>query len=213
MGHVLKNVRTFDDIVNLPSDDIDAVLNLQDTMITIFAKALVGSTPEKLASLQLTIPKWTSPIKDELSFLTDTTAHDQEAAKFYILKALRKLQNQETIGGFRWSLPPQEVFSQKVYPDGKCQIHFENGVLAAEGEFIKNQRLGFWRHFYETGRLLAEGDYSEGLKSGMWIFYHGNGLHKSQGKYKADLKQGFWKEWDRNGNVEEVEYHEGTRKT
>ena len=212
MSYVTKNIRTFDDFLELPSEEIEKVLKSQDQMLTMLAKSLFGSTPERIRELETIIPRFMSPLRDELGYLTELRPEQQETAKFFIMKATRKLQHDERIYGFRWHMPGQEIFFPKSYPDGRCQIQFENGVLAAEGEILKNKRLGFWRHFYETGKVLAEGEYSESFKNGTWVIYHGNGTHKAQGKYKADQRQGTWKEWDRLGNMTEVEYQDGIRK-
>jgi hypothetical protein len=213
MSYVTKNIRTFDDFLELPSDEIEKVLKSQSQMLSMLAKSLYGVSPERVRDLEKVIPRFMSQLRDELGYLTELKPEQQDSAKFFIMKATRKLQHDEHIYGFRWNLPPQGVFYPKSYPDGKCQIQFENGVLAAEGEILKNKRLGFWRHYYETGKVLAEGEYSAGIKNGTWVIYHGNGTHKAQGKYKADQREGTWKEWDRLGNMVEVDYLDGVRRT
>lgn len=212
MSYVMKNIRTFDDFMNLDSDDIDSVLSSQDQIMTLFAKCMHGSDEQKIMSLESTIPRLMSRFKDELSYLKDVPQQEKDGARFYIMKVVRKLQMEEKINGFSWKLPPQDVYYPKAHKDGKTKIHFESGVIAAEGEYSKGKRSGQWRHNYETGQVLAEGDYSDGLKSGVWVFYYSNGNIKAQGKYRADLKNGVWKEWDRSGGMTEVEYNEGVRK-
>ena len=212
MNYVMKNLKTFDDFLELDSDDIEAVLTSQEQVMTLFAKCLYDSGPSQLSKMESTIPRFVSKLKDEISYLKDVPVPEREGAKFYILKLVRKFQMEEKIQGFRWSLPPQDLFYPKQYKDGDQKIYFENGVLAAQGGYLKGKRTGFWKHNYDTGKLLAEGDYSDGFKSGTWVFYYSNGNLKAQGKYKLDLKHGRWKEWDRNGNQSEVEYQEGVRK-
>ena len=212
MTYVMKNVRTFDDFLNLPSDEMDKVLMHQDQLMGVFAKCIFGMPDEKIMALEGMIPKFFGRIKDELSYLKEVTPGEKEGAKYYILKIVRKLQMSEAINGFRWDHPPQELFHPKVWKDGKAQIYFESGVLAAEGEIAKGKRNSFWKHHYDTGKLLAEGEYVDGLKTGVWVFYYGNGNIKSQGRYRQDLKQGKWKDWDRNGSMSETEYNEGVKK-
>jgi hypothetical protein len=212
MSYVMKNIRTFEDFMNLDSDDIDTVLNSQEQIMTLFAKCLFGSDDAKIMSLESTMPRLMSRLKDELSYLKEVLQQEKDGARFYIMKVARKLQMEEKITGFSWKLPPQDVYYPKVYKDGKTKIHFESGVVAAEGEYHKGKRIGQWRHNYDQGIVLAEGDYSEGFKSGVWVFYYSNGNIKAQGKYKSDLKHGLWKEWDRNGTLTEVEYNEGVKK-
>lgn len=213
MTYVMKNVRTFDDFLNLPSDEIDTVLKTQDQLMGVLAKCIFGMPEDKIMALESSIPKHLSRLKDELSYLKEVTPSEKEGARYYILKVVRKLQTQEDIHGFKWHLPSQDLFHPKVHKDGKFQIFFESGVLAAEGEIVKGKRNHFWKHFYDTGKLMAEGEYTDGLKSAVWVYYYGNGNIKSQGKYKADLKHGMWKEWDRTGVVSQVEYNEGVKKS
>ena len=211
MSWVMKNIRTFDDFLELDSDDIDTVLGSQEQILGIFAKCLFGSDEAKIMSMESVIPRFFSRVKDELSYIKELTPSEKEGARYYILKAARKLQIEERIHGFSWKLPPQDIFYPKVHKDGKGTVHFENGNLAAEGQYSKGKRLGYWRHNYDTGQILAEGDYLDGFKAGVWVFYYSNGAIKAQGKYVDDLKHGLWKEFDRNGTLTEVEYKEGVK--
>ena len=212
MTYVMKNVRTFEDFLNLPSDDIDTVIKTQEQIMGVLAKCLFGMPEDKLMAFESSIPKHMSRLKDELSYLKEVTPSEKEGARYFIMKVVRKLQMQETLQGFPWHLPSQEIFHPKVYKDGKCQIYFESGVKAAEGTILKGRRQNSWKHHYDSGTLMAEGDYNDGLKTGVWVYYYGNGNIKSQGKYKTDLKQGKWKDWDRAGVLIESEYNEGVKK-
>jgi antitoxin component YwqK of YwqJK toxin-antitoxin module len=212
MEWVMKNIKTFDDFLGLPSEEIDHVLQSQEQMIQLFAKCMHGPDEEKIADIEAIVPKLMLKIKDELFYLKEVSSQEKAAAKLYILKTTRKLQMEEKIQGFSWKLPPQDVFNPKTYEDGPTQIMFETGVLAAAGEFSKNKRCGAWRHNYETGKIFAEGDYLDGLKIGAWLFYYGNGQLKAEGKYKSDLKHGPWKEWDRSGVLTEIVYIDGVKK-
>ncbi|HXH75216.1 MAG TPA: FliG C-terminal domain-containing protein [Bacteriovoracaceae bacterium] len=212
MGWVMKNIMTFEDFLKLPSDEIESVLKTQDQMMGILAKCIYDPSPEVMKLLESSIPRFISKLKDELSYLTEVSSQEKDSARFHIVKVTRKMQMQELIQGFPWKLPAQDVFFSKTFKDGLGQIMFENGVLAAEGNFSKGKRSGSWRHNYETGNVLAEGDYLDGLKAGNWVFYYGSGGIKAQGKYKADLRHGPWKEFDRNGKVTDLDYVEGSTK-
>jgi hypothetical protein len=212
MSYVMRNIRTFDDFLQLDSDDIDTVVSSQDQIMPLFAKCMFGSDPIKLMALESIIPRLFSKFKDELSYLKEVTPQERDGAKFYLMKLARKFQVDEKIHGFSWKLPPQDVYYPKQFKDGQVKIHFESGIVAAEGLYLKAKRMGPWRHNYDSGTILAEGDYFDGYKSGIWVFYYSNGSIKSQGKYKADLKHGLWKDWDRNGILVETEYHEGVKK-
>lgn len=211
MSWVMKNIRTFDDFLKLPTDDIETVLMSQEQMLSLFAKCIFDSGEAAISLLESDLPRLASKIKDEISYLAEVTPQEKESARYYILKAARKFQKEETIRGFSWDLPPQDVFYNKTFKDGVGEIRFETGVLAAQGEFLKGRRIGYWKHFYDSGKLLAEGDYLDGLKSGVWVFYYGNGNIKAQGRYFDDLKNGLWKEWDRAGRLTEIEYKEGVK--
>lgn len=213
MSFVMKNIKTFDDFLQLDSDEIDSVLTSQEQLLGLFAKSLFGADEQKIMALESIIPRHIGRLKDELSYLKEVTPQEKEGAKFYIMKLVRKFQMEEKIHGFHWKLPPQDVYYPKSHKDGTVKIHFENGALAAEGDYLKGKRSGFWKHYYDSGQLLAEGDYSDGLKTGVWVFYYGNGNLKTQGKYRGDLKQGSWKEWDRAGVLTTAEYYEGVRKS
>lgn len=211
MTYVMKNLYTFENFLDLPSDEIDSVLKLQEQMLGVLAKSIFGSPEDQISQLGSIIPKYISKLKDELSYLKEVTPSEKEGARNYILKVVRKLQQQETIRGFPWKMPPQDLFYPKVFKDGRAQLFFESGVLAAEGNIVKGKRSGQWKHFYDTGKILGEGEYVEGHKLGIWIFYFGNGNLKAKGKFKVDQRQGTWKEWDRAGNETEVEYKEGVK--
>lgn len=211
MSYVMKNVRTFDDFLALPSEDIDKVLLHQDQLVGVFAKCIFGLPETQVTELSQGLPKLSSRIKDELSYLKEVTPSEKEGARYYILKVVRKLQMEESIHGFKWKLPPQDLFHARVMKDGVTSIFFETGVLAAEGEIVKGKRCHVWRHYYDTGKIMAEGEYKEGLKLNEWTYYYGNGKLKSRGRYKGDLKQGIWVEWDRSGNQTESEFNEGVK--
>jgi len=211
MDWVMKNLKTFDDFVSLPSEEIEKVLLSQDQIISMFAKIVHGYPEDKLLAIENVLPRLMSRFKDELSYLKEVTPAEKDSAKFYLVKTTRKLQHEEKIHGFLWKLPPPDVLFNRQFRDGHNTIIFENGITAAEGTYLKGKRFGPWVHNYDTGKMLAEGDYSDGLKSGFWTFYYGSGAIKAKGKYKSDLKHGRWEEWDRSGGRLEVDYSEGVK--
>jgi hypothetical protein len=211
MSWVMKNIRTFAHFLSLPSDEIEKVLKHQEQVIPLFAKCFFGQSIEKIKALESSLPRLISQIKDEVSYLKEVTSQEQESAKFFLVKLVRKMAEEEFILGFSWDLPPQDVFFPKTYKDGACEIYFDSGVLAAKGEILKGRRTGHWIHNYDSGKTLAEGEYHDGLKTGPWVFYYGTGSVKSQGRYRQDLKSGIWKEWDRSGSESSAEYTEGVK--
>lgn len=210
MSWVMKNIRTFEDFMRLPGDEIERVLSSQENIINVFVRAIddrAAMTPV----LESTVPKLMSKIRDEWEYVTDVTPDSRISARSHIMKVARKLQLSEDITGFRWQLPPMDIFYPKTFKDGLTEICFDSGVLAAKGVMEKNKRSGPWIHYYDNGRILAQGDYLEGLKEGDWLFFYSSGKERAKGKYFADQRHGMWKEWDREGNIAEVEYQEGVR--
>ena len=199
MTYVIKNIRTFDDFMKLPTYEIEAVLSHQDQILTLFAKCFFGMPEESVLSLQTITPKYFARIKDEFSYLKDLNLIESESAKFHIIKLVRKLQTDDQIAGFFWHLPPLNIFQLKSHQDGPAEIYFESGILAAQGSYLKSKREGHWKHFYDTGNLFAKGDYENGLKTGEWTYYFKNGEPKARGLFNEDLRHGLWTEWDRSG--------------
>lgn len=211
MSWVLKNIRTFDDFMKLPGDEIERVLTSQEGVIGVFVKAL-ENRDEAGKVLEGTVPKLMSKIRDEAEYVGEVSPEQRIAARSHVMKTARKLQLSEAIQGFRWQLPPMEIFYPKSFKDGLIELFFESGVIAAKGHVEKNQRVGPWVHYYDNGRILAQGDYLNGLKEGSWIFYFSSGKERARGRYLADQRHGTWTEWDREGNSTEVTYAEGLRR-
>lgn len=214
MRWVTKNLKGFKDFLELSSDQVDDVLRAQDSMISVLAKALPVKSPEDLQPYAQLCPRVFGKLRDEVSYLSNVPEFEREAAQKFILKTVRKLQREERIAGFRWDLPPQDVFYEKSsVKDGRLQITFEDGTVAAEGEMFKGKRIGKWQHFYDNGRMLGEGVYQDGIKNGVWIFFYGSGARRAEGKFLNDVRHGLWREWERDGSMSEVEWTEGKRKS
>lgn len=210
MSWVLKNIRSFDDFLKLPGDEIESVLTSQENIINVFVRALEDRS-SMTAYLESTVPKLMSKIRDEAEYVGEVPPDQRISSRAHIMKVARKLQMSEHIMGFRWQLPPMDIFYPKSYKDGLTEITFESGVMAAKGVMEKNQRTGPWVHYYDNGRILAQGDYHQGLKEGNWVFFYSSGKERARGKYFADLRHGLWKEWDREGKLSEVEYQDGVK--
>ena len=212
MRWVTKNVRTFNDFLQLSSDEVDTVVRANEAMLGVIAKALPLKNVDEIQNFAPIFPRVFGKLKDEVTYLKDVSSAERESAQYFVLRTVRKLQKEEHIAGFQWHLPPQDVFFEKTsVKEGNISITFEDGTVAAEGEVLKSKRIGIWRHYYDNGRLLAEGNYQEGIKTGPWTFYFGSGEKRSEGRYLNDLKHGPWKEWDREGNVKTSEWAEGKK--
>lgn len=205
MDWVMKNLKTFSDVLKLSRSDLETVLQMQESMPNVFAKSIAE---EKLDLTEL-IPHLAGRVTEELRYMGELEKSEVAAAQAYILKSVRQLQQAEKIKGFEWKLPSRDLFLSKHCKDGLEKTFFDNGFLASAGEYLKGKRTGPWQHNYDTGKTLAEGEYLGGLKVGNWIFYYANGDKKAQGHYYLDQKHGTWLEWDRKGNMVEINFVEG----
>lgn len=210
MSWVMKNIRTFEDFLKLPADEIEKVLASQENIVNVFAKSIEDRSMG-ISFVESTIPRLLAKIKDEWEFLGNVTPEQRMSARSHIMKVTRKLQVSEEILGFRWQLPPMDIFYPKAYKDGLTEICFDSGVMAAKGMMERGQRVGPWVHYYDNGRILAQGSYLNGLKEGEWAFFYSTGKDRARGKYFGDQRHGMWKEWNRDAVVSEVEYNEGVK--
>ena len=212
MKWVTQNIRGFRHFLALPSDELNAVLESNEALIPVLARAFEERTTDYLQSIAANIPRYYAKLKEEIEYTPVVTFGERETAQFLLLKSVRKMQKQELIQGFRWELPPPEVLRERpAVKDGVLQILFENGTIAATGECLKNKRLGPWQHFYDDGKLLAEGTYIEDRKHGLWHLYYANGKPRTEGHHLQDQGHGAWKEWDRDGTLRESQWVEGKK--
>ncbi len=209
MQWVTRNMKSFEHFLEFTSDDIEQVMRSNDSMIIMLARAMKNLDWEKYSP---NFSRFLGKLKDEMSYLPEVSAGEQEKAQFFILKAARKMQRQEQIQGFTWELPPQDIFHSLPLPrEGVAQLKFIDGTVAAEGEALKGKKIGLWKHFYETKKILAQGSYQEDLKEGQWTFYYGNGEKRSEGRFINDSRHGEWKEWSREGELSLSEWIDGKR--
>ena len=65
--------------------------------------------------------------------------------------------------------------------DGSCRYYFKNGIMMAEGFYVKGKMSGYWHTFYENGQLKQKGKYdhrNKGIysqKTGKWLEYTADG--------------------------------------
>ena len=212
MSWVTKNLRGFKDFLDLPGHEIEQIVKSNESILGVLAKAIEVKGPDDFQALATSLPRIFPKLKDEIEYAQNLSTAERESAQFFLIKAARKMQRQELIQGFRWELPPPDLFQEKLtQKEGVLKIFFVGGILAAEGEMLRGKRSGKWSHYYDNGKLLAEGTYVEGLKQGKWSFYYGQGTPKAEGKFVGDVRQGIWREWDRNGNEKETEWVDGKK--
>jgi hypothetical protein len=56
MSYVMKNIRTFEDLLTLDGDEIDTVLTQQKRLLGLFAKCFHGTPDDKVMALESLIP-------------------------------------------------------------------------------------------------------------------------------------------------------------
>jgi hypothetical protein len=211
MGHVVKNIKSFDDIISMGPEDLGVIISEDRQLIGVLATCLSNSQT-KIQSFEQRHPVLAPLVKEELSLMKSASPSEIEQAQQFFIKLTRKFQTQGKIKGFDWFLPPQEVYVSRRVSDGPVKIEFENGATAALGFHVKGKREGMWYHYYETGALLAVGNYSKGLKEGEWKFFYSSGKLKGVGEFRSDVRDGLWIDWDRSGKHTESTYENGTKK-
>ena len=79
----------------------------------------------------------------------------------------------------------RNILSQVHYKDGlrdgSCRYYFKNGLMMAEGFYLKGKMSGYWHSFHENGQLKEKGKYDHrnngvySQRTGKWIEYTSDG--------------------------------------
>jgi hypothetical protein len=94
MSYVMKNIRTFEDLLTLDGDEIDTVLTQQKRLLGLFAKCFHGTPDDKVMALESLIPRLFGRLKDKLSYIKEVTAPERDGECSFLLKLVRKLQQE-----------------------------------------------------------------------------------------------------------------------
>ncbi len=201
MIYIFKNMTNPGEVIELVNDSIDVfVKNLPNSMNTL-ARAFFGTDKIEFIKNEVLPKGLAKDFEEELGLIKELKQSEKEAAGYLMIQTYRSLQEQEFIYGKPWDFPPANVIKEDstARQEGHVITNFENGQVAAEGDFIKGKREGTWVHYYENGVIMARGNWREGMKEGEWTFWHANGKKKCQGIYREDVKEGNWLYFDRNG--------------
>ena len=92
--------------------------------------------------------------------------------------------------------------------DGKKQKvkhHYDDdGRLQALGELLPNgYSEGYWEFFYQNGRMAAVGNFDNDKRVGDWIYYYNNGNVKESVSFKDDNREGEMTLFYDNGQMKE----------
>ena len=79
--------------------------------------------------------------------------------------------------------------------------YHSNGVLKAEGNYVKGKKDGFWQFWLNDGTLEEAGDFYQNKKEGYWRRYHSNQKIMEEGNYVQGNKNGWWKYYNFKGEL------------
>lgn len=63
----------------------------------------------------------------------------------------------------------------------------------------RGTRHGSYRRWYDDGVLAAQGEYEYDQKEGVWIEFHPNGAVRDHGQYAGGERIGTWTTWGADG--------------
>lgn len=86
-------------------------------------------------------------------------------------------------------------------PELECPIRTDEARIGLEQwcETPMGNRHGPYRRWYDDGSLAAEGEYQYDLEEGVWIEFHPNGAVRREGEYDDGEKVGLWVTWGADG--------------
>ena len=94
--------------------------------------------------------------------------------------------------------PIEPVF---VLPTLDCPIRTDEKRIGREQwcETPRGNRHGPYRRWYDDGTLAAQGEYEYDQKEGVWIEFHPNGALREEGQYDDGARTGTWVTWGADG--------------
>jgi len=108
--------------------------------------------------------------------------------------------NDKPVGEFRRYFENGQLKALMIF-DKKSElvntiIYYEDGRLAAEGQYIKNKKDSTWNYYsYYSQTLVCKESYINGLKHGISIKYYNNGNFSEELEWKDDAKDGKWNQY------------------
>lgn len=94
--------------------------------------------------------------------------------------------------------PVDPVF---VLPELDCPIRTDEKRIGREQwcETPRGNRHGPYRRWYDDGTLAAQGEYEYDQKEGVWVEFHPNGALREEGQYDDGKRSGTWVTWGADG--------------
>ncbi len=109
---------------------------------------------------------------------------------------------------------PQAVI--RFSPDGNTShavLYYENGKIAAEGNYIGENKDSTWLFYsFYNGRLAIKEDYDNGEKDGLSLKYYDNGQVSEKTGWKDNRKDGIWEQYYENGELRMRSAHKDGRR-
>jgi antitoxin component YwqK of YwqJK toxin-antitoxin module len=95
----------------------------------------------------------------------------------------------------------------------KAKLFYNNGSLAAEGNFWGKEKDSTWNYFSFYNKVLASKEtYKHGKKHGVSIVYFPNGVHSEEVEWVDGIKNGTWRQFFQNGSPKLLsEYRQNKR--
>ncbi len=96
---------------------------------------------------------------------------------------------------------------------GYAKIYYDDGILSAEGKYIKrNVKDGLWKYYGTDGRLVVEVNFTNGINNGTEIKYWKNGQILEKKTWENGKMIGVWSRYYSNGLTRfQIQYQDGKR--
>ncbi len=107
-----------------------------------------------------------------------------------------------------YHLESKTLMTLEAYKNGKLdgikKIYYNNGVLAAETNYVSGVKNGLAKTYAESGKPLDTHTFKNGQYQGLASYYDGNGNKMYEGSYTNGKRVGLWKFYDQNKVIKEV---------
>jgi antitoxin component YwqK of YwqJK toxin-antitoxin module len=86
--------------------------------------------------------------------------------------------------------------------NAKATLFYQDGTLAAEGNYVNEKKDSVWRYYsYYDNRLASIETWNNGIKHGVSSVFYENGKVSESVWYKNDSRNGPWRQYYENGSI------------
>jgi hypothetical protein len=97
-----------------------------------------------------------------------------------------------------WTLTLAEFVAEgEELRHGPSTNWFDNGQLF----YQHGKKHGTFTFYYENGQVAAAGEYKDDQPDGMWVWTHRNGQKATVGQYEGGRQVGDWRWWNDDGTL------------